>query len=82
VLVWRSRSCEAERAAVAIWAASGIASGDAAIEVLPGLAVGVVGLRRRGCLEQLSYARDETRATSVGLKTEVPDTDESAREHV
>jgi len=44
--------------------------------------VGVVGLRRCGCMEQLSYSRDETRATAVGLETEVPDTDKAAREHV
>jgi hypothetical protein len=82
VLVRRSHRDEAKRAAVAVRAASGIASGEAAIEVLPGLTVGVVGLWRCGCMEELSYSRDETRATAVGLKTEVPDTDEAAREDV
>jgi len=82
VFVRRSHRDEAERAAVAVGAASGITSGEAAIEVLPRLAVGVVGLRRCGCMEQLSYSGDETRATAIGVETEVPDTDEAAREDV
>jgi hypothetical protein len=82
VLVRRSHSDEAKRAAVAVGAASGIAAGEAAIEVLPGLAVCVVGLWGCGCVEQVSCSGDETRATAIGLETEVPDTDEAAREDV
>jgi hypothetical protein len=82
VLVRRSHRDEAKRAAVAVGAAAGIASGEAAIEVLPRLAVGVVGLWGSGCMEQLSYSGDEARATAIGLETEVPDTDEAAREDV
>lgn len=82
VLVRRSHSDEAKRAAVAVGAASGIAAGEAAIEILPGLAMGVVGLWRCGCMEQVSCSGDQARATAVGLETEVPDTDEAAREDV
>ena len=71
-----------ERAVIAVGAASGVTPGEAAIEVLPGLAVGIVGLWGCGCMEKLARSRDEPRAAAVGLETEVPDTDKAAREHV
>ena len=71
-----------ERAEVAVGAASRIASCEAAKEVLPGLAMGSVGLWGCGCMEELAYSCDEARATAVGLETEVPDTDEAARKDV
>jgi len=80
VVVRRSHSDEAKGAAVAVGAASGIAAGEAAIEVLPGLAMGVVGLRGCGCMEQVSCSGDEAGATAIGLEAEVPDTYEAARE--
>jgi hypothetical protein len=82
VFVWGKRGDGVERAEVAVRAASGIASREAPIEVLPGLTVGTVGLGRCGFMEELSYSCDEARATAVGLETEVPNTDEAAREHV
>jgi hypothetical protein len=42
--------------------------------------MGVVGPWGFGCREQLSYSRDESGATAIGLETEVPDTYEAARE--
>jgi len=82
LFVWGRGGDGAERAQVAVRAASRIAAGEAPIEVLPGLRVGTVGLGRCGFMEELSYSCDEARATAVGLETEVPDTDEATREDV
>ena len=82
MFVWGKRGDGVERAEVAVRAASGIASREAPIEVLPGLTVGTVGLGRCGFMEELSYSCDEARATAVGLETEVPDTDEATGEDV
>jgi len=82
VFVGRCHGDDAERAVTAVGAASGIASGEAPIEVLPRLALSIVGLRRRGRMEKLSCSRDEPRAAGVGLETEVSDTDEAVRDDV
>lgn len=80
VLVWEKDGDGAERALVTVRAASGIASSQAAKQVLPGFAMGPVGLWGCGCMEQLSCSCNEAGATAIGLKPEVPDTDEAARE--
>ena len=82
LLVGSCHGDDAERAVIAVGTAAGIASREAPIEVLPRLTLSMVRLRGRGRIEKLACSRDETRATAVGLETEVPDTDKAVRDDV
>ena len=81
-MVFRDDGKDAEQAVMAVGAAGGVTAGQTLIQILPGLAVGLVRLWWCGCVEQQACSRDQARAAAVGLKSEVADSDETSRQHV